>query len=70
MPVIDTTASLPYENKFADLSMLVNEMIKKDFTFESQCEQFQEEFEDLYGSELTAAVAKFQNQVLKDMYKF
>ena len=70
VPVIGTTASLPYENKFADLSMLVNEMIKKDFTFESQCEQFQEEFEDLYGPELTAAVAKFQNQVLKDMYKF
>ena len=70
VPVIGTPASLPYENKFADLSMLINEMIKKDSTFKSQCEEFQKEFEELFGPKLTAAVSKFQNQVLRDMYKF
>ena len=70
VPVIGTLASLPYENKFADLSMLVNEMIKKDSSFKSQCEEFQKQFEELYGPKLTAAVSKFHQQVLKDMYKF
>ena len=70
VPMIGTTTSLPYENKFADLSMLVNEMIKKDSTFKSQCDQFQEEFEELFGPSLIVAVSKFQNQVMQDMYKF
>ena len=70
VPVIGTPAALPYENKFTDLSMLVNEMIKKDAVFKLQCDEFQDRFEELFGKELTAAVSKFQNQVLKDMYKF
>ena len=70
VPVLGTSASLPYENKFADLNMLVNELIKKDSSFKSQCEEFQKQFEELYGPKLTAAVSKFHQQVLKDMYKF
>ena len=50
--------------------MLVNEMIKKDSSFKSQCEEFQKQFEELYGPKLIAAVSKFHQQVLKDMYKF
>jgi hypothetical protein len=70
VPVIGTPAALPYENKFADLSMLVNEMMKKDAVFKLQCDEFQERFEELFGKELTAAVSRFHQQVLKDMYKF
>ena len=70
VPVIGTPAALPYKSMFPDLSMLVNEMYKKDSTFKSQCEEFQKEFGELYGPKLTAAISKFQNQVLRDMYKF
>ena len=70
VPVIGTAASLPYENKFADISMLVNEMIRKDSTFKSLCDQFESEFEELFGPNLTTAIYKFQNQVRQDMYKF
>ena len=65
-PVIGTPASLPYEDKFADLNMLVNEMIKKDPSFKSQCDEmcaeFHKQFEELFGPKLIAAVSKSHQQ--------
>ena len=57
IPVKGTAACLPYEDKFSDVNMLLNEIIKKDSGFKAAAEQFQTDFNVGHGPKLVALVA-------------